>query len=78
MNYHQNGDHEVFKGDFIVDVRAGYFVGKNDEMKISFIVKNLTNHEYSLRPGLIDAPRNYTVRFDFKFGGRPKTLEPTI
>lgn len=56
-----------FKGDFILDARAAYYFGSKEQGKISFIVKNLTNREYALRPGLIEAPLNYTMRVDFSF-----------
>ena len=55
------------KGDFILDARASYTFGKNDEAKIAFIVKNVLNHEYALRPGILEAPRTYTIRFDVTF-----------
>lgn len=58
-----------YKGDFILDLRAGYTIkGKNNNTyKISGIFKNVTNKNYSLRPGLVEAPMSYTVRLDFEF-----------
>lgn len=58
-----------FKGDFILDLRAGYtFIDLNkNRYKVSFQVKNVLNKEYSLRPGIIEAPLNYTLRLDFEF-----------
>jgi iron complex outermembrane receptor protein len=38
-----------------------------DELKLSLILENLTNQEYSRRPGLLDAPRNITARVDYRF-----------
>lgn len=58
-----------YKGDFILDARAGYsFKDKNkNSYKISGIIKNITNKNYSLRPGLVEAPMSYTIRLDFEF-----------
>ena len=56
-----------FKGDFVLDARIAYSFGSDDQAKIGFIVKNLLNHEYSLRPGRIENPRDYTLRLDVKF-----------
>lgn len=53
------------KGDLVMGLRAGYEA--TDKVSFSFLVKNLTNHEYSTRPGRIDAPRNYTLQVKFKF-----------
>ncbi len=52
-------------GDLILNVRAGYQI--TDIIKASFLVNNLTNREYSSRPGKLDSPRHYTLRLDFKF-----------
>ena len=35
----------------------------SEKSSIAFIVKNLLNNEYALRPALIDAPRNFTIKF---------------
>lgn len=58
-----------YKGDFILDLRAGYtYIAKNNNRyKIAFLAKNVMNKEYSLRPGMIEAPANYTVRLDLEF-----------
>lgn len=45
--------------------RAAYHL--NDHLKISAILGNLTNEVYSQRPGLLEAPRNLTLRVDYKF-----------
>ena len=52
-------------GDFIADMRAGYKINKSCE--VGFIVKNLTNHFYMLRPGKPEPIRNYTVQFRYSF-----------
>lgn len=51
-------------GSTIVDLRAGYSF--NDHLKISAVCGNLFNEEYAIRPALMDAPRNYTLRIDYK------------
>lgn len=53
------------KGDWVFDARVGYQI--NDIMRIGFIVKNLTNHEYALRPGKLEGPRNYTLQMRVTF-----------
>lgn len=52
-------------GDFIADMRAGYRVNKHFD--VGFIVKNLGNREYMLRPGKPEPIRNYTVQFRYNF-----------
>jgi len=51
------------KGDFVMDVRAGY--SYKDKATFMFICKNVLNREYMLRPGLIEAPRNFTFQVGF-------------
>jgi iron complex outermembrane receptor protein len=51
-------------GTTIVDLRAAFSINKS--MKISVLCGNLFNTEYSIRPALLDAPRNYTLRLDYK------------
>jgi len=53
----------TYRGDFILDLSAGYHT-RNDRFAVSFHVKNLANREYSLRPGLIEAPRHFSARID--------------
>jgi outer membrane receptor protein involved in Fe transport len=45
----------------VIDVRAGYSI---NSLKISGIISNLTNQLYTVRPGLAEAPINYTLRVD--------------
>ncbi len=52
-------------GDFAMDLRAGMKV--NDHFSMGFIVKNVTNHLYSLRPGRPEPLRNYTLQFRYNF-----------
>lgn len=51
-------DHRT--GDVIVDGRVG--VRLNDQLRAAFIVNNLTNESYSLRPLAIEAPRSMQVQ----------------
>lgn len=51
-------------GDTVMGGRIAYKV--NDKFRVSFIVKNLTNHEYALRPGKVDPPRNFTLQLNYK------------
>lgn len=52
-------------GDMVMGARLAYRV--NERFKASFIVKNLTNHEYAQRPGKADPPRNFTLQLNFSF-----------
>lgn len=47
-------------GDTLLDVRAG--VKLSEQTRISFIVNNLSNEVYSLRPLAIEAPRTFQVQ----------------
>lgn len=47
------------------DIRAAYT--PNEHARLSFLVRNILNTEYSLRPALLEAPRNFTVRLDYTF-----------
>ncbi|HLP22071.1 MAG TPA: TonB-dependent receptor, partial [Chitinophagales bacterium] len=53
------------KGDFVMDVRAGY--SYKEKATFMFICKNITNTEYTLRPGLIEPPRNFTFQVGYSF-----------
>lgn len=55
---------ETHKGFTVVDLRASYKL--SEAMKVSVLCGNLFNEEYSARPALLDAPRNYTLRLDWK------------
>lgn len=47
-------------GDTIVDARIG--MSLTDQFRCAFIVNNLTNHSYSLRPLSVEAPRSMQVQ----------------
>ncbi len=52
-------------GDFAIDLRAG--IKFTDRFTMGFIVKNVTNNLYSLRPGRPEPLRNYTFQFRYNF-----------
>lgn len=52
-------------GVLLTDFRIGYEVVKG--WKLSFYVNNTFNQLYSLRPGLMDAPRNVTLKSLIEF-----------
>lgn len=51
------------KGYHLVDTRISY---EKKKLKFSFLVNNILNSEYTLRPALIEAPRNVGFRIDYK------------
>lgn len=53
------------KGEAVLDIRAGYNL--TDNAKVSVIVKNITNNQYTLRPAFMEAPRNYTFQVSYLF-----------
>lgn len=52
------------QGNTIVDLRASWKI--SEKMKISALCGNVFNESYAIRPALMDAPRNYTIRLDYK------------
>jgi len=65
---------EHLHGDVVIDLRAG--IKLNDKIKLGFIVKNVANTFYELRPGMAEPNRNYTLQFTYNFGRtntKPKT-----
>lgn len=48
----------------VSDLRLAYEIIK--DLKVSFLVKNIMKEEYALRPGLLNAPRSFSVRVDYK------------
>lgn len=53
------------KGYHLVDTRISYEINK---WKLTFLINNILNKEYSLRPALLEAPRNIGLRIDYKIG----------
>jgi outer membrane receptor protein involved in Fe transport len=66
-NWESKKPQNQLKGDVVIDLRAGINFGKNKNYRFMFTVKNVTNREYTLRPSLVEAPRNYGFRFDMTF-----------
>ena len=50
-------------GDWIVDVRVG--VKLSEQVRVSFIVNNLSNEVYAIRPLSIEAPRSMQVQLTY-------------
>lgn len=51
------------KGYQLFDSRVSY---KFENFQLSLHLKNIFNEEYTLRPGLIESPRNLAIRLDFR------------
>lgn len=49
------------QGDWIVDGRIGYKL--NAHMQLRFLVKNMSNRMYALRPAKYDPPRSFTLQW---------------
>lgn len=56
----ENGSAYIHAG-----LRLGYRI--KEKAKITILVDNITNAEYSVRPGLIEPPRSFTLRLDYGF-----------
>lgn len=56
---------EHINGDWIADARISFKV--NDKIRLSAMAKNLTNHFYATRPGVVEPPRNYTLQLRIVF-----------
>ena len=60
-NYRENRNEE---GDYVVDTRLSYqFIEK---AKVAFLINNLLNREYMIRPLQIEAPRTFIFQFTIK------------
>jgi outer membrane receptor protein involved in Fe transport len=55
------------KPTILVDSRISRRLMKNDILTISFVMKNLLNQTYDIRPAILGAPRNYALQMAFKF-----------
>ncbi len=53
------------QGYMVHNFRLAYRFGK--ALKVSALLGNAFNREYSIRPGLLEGPRNLAVRVDWKF-----------
>jgi len=52
------------KGDFVFDTRISYKA--SETVKVAFLINNLLNREYMIRPLTIEAPRTFLVQFTIK------------
>lgn len=52
-------------GYWLHNVRLAY--AHSEKVKATFILGNVFNEEYTIRPALMEAPRNVTFRLDYKF-----------
>ncbi|MBR9922838.1 MAG: TonB-dependent receptor [Bacteroidetes bacterium] len=59
--YRDNNEH----GYNLINARVAYNFTAN--RRLSLLLNNLTNEEYMVRPGLLEAPRNMSIRLDFGF-----------
>lgn len=55
----------LYKGDFIWDIRMGYDVSNN--LSFNFAVKNVLNTFYQLRPARPNQPRSFNIMCNIKF-----------
>lgn len=53
------------RGDYVIDVRLGYRLSRHH--KLSLVVNNLLNREYTIRPLLIEKPRTVSVQYAFSY-----------
>ncbi len=52
------------RGFRTLDMRIAHHISK--QVKVSFLMRNIFNEEYTRRPGLLEAPANWTIRLDIK------------
>lgn len=52
------------KGEGVLDARVMFDV--TDNYSLTFIVNNVLNNEYTVRPALIEPPRHFTLKFNAK------------
>ena len=53
--------------NLIVTTRLLFGYRFSEAFKVSVLMGNILNEEYSVRPGLLEGPRNLTARVDWKF-----------
>ncbi len=53
---------ESHQGYTLINLRSTYHL--NDKWSCTLLLKNVFNSEYSVRPGLLEAPRNLTLRLN--------------
>jgi len=52
-------------GDYILDLRVAFTASKN--AKVSFLMNNALNREYSNRPGNVLPPRTFLIQYSLNF-----------
>ena len=52
------------KGSFVLDLGVTYHITKT--LKASFVIKNLLNKEYTLRPMYVEPPRTFTLQLSYR------------
>ncbi|MCX7744955.1 MAG: TonB-dependent receptor [Flavobacteriales bacterium] len=52
-------------GDYVMDLRLACQVSKSS--RLSFIINNIANRVYVLRPGKVEAPRQFLVQYAYQF-----------
>ena len=52
------------QGYFIMNARMSY---EFKQYKLSLLLNNMFNANYTVRPALLEAPRNISIRMDFDF-----------
>ena len=52
---------EQADGDLVIDIRLAFNINANSE--VSLLCNNVLNREYSSRPAMMDAPRNFTLKY---------------
>ena len=58
LNAHQNGD-------WVQSVRFGYDLNQN--VTVAFLINNIDNVEYSIRPARMESPRTFNLQFKMHF-----------
>lgn len=53
------------KGAWIFDIRLGYKI--NPKQRINFVIQNLLNTEYTVRPARMGAPRSFSIKYSHVF-----------
>lgn len=52
-------------GDYVIDIRTGYKISEHH--KLSLVINNLLNREYSIRPLSIEKPRTVSFQYALSF-----------
>lgn len=52
-------------GDLVMNARVGF--DATEKFRVSVIAKNITNKIYSVRPGRLEPPLNFTIQLKYKF-----------